>query len=278
MDIRFPFGLLLVLSTASAAPTAQDLQHSAVRVTEALGGVLRTCPTSFAKIGSPDKRCVGTGENMETVRGKLSSALGKDLYGVWLSKDEQRTVYNWVNTAGGYVYLRLQPDPDGRAQTLIYLDVPPSALPAANQEKEKAPAEQLSITPTPKAAAPKEAAPKEPAPEPKSKAEPSTPTQTLAPAQAEAPRPSAAPLPFTRTLQLQQQRMHGPDVLAAQNRLITLIRPVTRGKGDGWYGPVTTATVKAFQKANGLPATGKIDRTTWNLLFSPLAKPFEGVK
>lgn len=68
--------------------------------------------------------------------------------------------------------------------------------------------------------------------------------------------------------------MSGADVLAVQNRLISLARPLRAGRGDGWYGPVTAATVRSFQKANGLPVTGRVDRSTWDVLFSPAAKTY----
>ena len=64
------------------------------------------------------------------------------------------------------------------------------------------------------------------------------------------------------------------DVAAVQNRLIALTRPSGGGRGDGWYGPVTAATVRAFQGSNGLPVTGRVDEATWNLLFSENARTF----
>ena len=85
---------------------------------------------------------------------------------------------------------------------------------------------------------------------------------------------SLAPVPFGRVLQLQTGRMNGPDVRAVQNRLIALMRPARSGQGDGWYGPVTTAAVRAFQAANSLPATGQVDRATWAPLFSPDARTY----
>ena len=59
-----------------------------------------------------------------------------------------------------------------------------------------------------------------------------------------------------------------------QDRLIALTRPSGGGRGDGWYGPVTAATVRAFQAANELSVTGRVDRATWDLLFSPRARTF----
>ena len=68
--------------------------------------------------------------------------------------------------------------------------------------------------------------------------------------------------------------MSGEDVRALQNRLIDLSR-TGRGAGDGWYGPVTAATVTDFQNANGLRVTGTVDLTTWTALFSGSARRFD---
>lgn len=129
MRLAVPLLAALLLCPALAAPGAGDVERATTRVAQALDGVLRDCPASFAGIGTSDKKCVGAGGTVEAVRVKLGSALGADLYGVWRSRDEQRSVYNWLRTPGGYVYVRVQPDPDGRAQTLVYLDLPPSSGP-----------------------------------------------------------------------------------------------------------------------------------------------------
>lgn len=85
---------------------------------------------------------------------------------------------------------------------------------------------------------------------------------------------TAAPT-FRRTLRLASPRMNGEEVRSLQNRLMDVSR-IKRGKGaDGWYGPVTEATVLVFQRANGLPATGVVDPTTWNTLFSSKARYFD---
>jgi peptidoglycan hydrolase-like protein with peptidoglycan-binding domain len=39
-------------------------------------------------------------------------------------------------------------------------------------------------------------------------------------------------------------------------------------KVDGEFGPLTEAATKEFQKDNGLPVTGVVDRPTWNALPS----------
>ncbi|MVN88569.1 peptidoglycan-binding protein [Deinococcus sp. HMF7620] len=235
---------LLGAPALAAPPTPAPLERAALRITEALDGVLRNCPAGFSQIGTSDKRCVGVGHTVEQTRVALTAALGTELYGVWRSKDGQRSVYNWLKTPSGYVYLRLQPDPEGRAQTLAYLDTPPGALPAQTPATGAVKLEPVAATPA-------TAAPVDPVP----------------------PR-SVAPLPFRRTLQVQTQRMNGTDVLAVQNRLIALMRPVRTGQGDGWYGPVTAATVRAFQTSARLPATGRVDRGTWDALFSAAAQPF----
>ncbi|WP_019586519.1 peptidoglycan-binding domain-containing protein [Deinococcus apachensis] len=276
--------LLATLLTvpALAAPTGKDVERAATRAAQALDGVLRSCPVNFARVGTPGKRCVGVQGTVEEARTRLGAALGDDLYGVWRSRDEQRSVYNWVRTPGGYVYLRLQPDPEGRAQTLVYLDTPPETTAQGSGANRTAagtmaPSSQATGNQTsstrPATSAPA-ARPTTPRPAPSS-------PQTAAPSQTArtpAPSPSATPalarVPFTRPLRLTDPRMNGEDVRAVQDRLIALTRPSGGGRGDGWYGPVTVATVRAFQVANGLPVTGQVDRVTWNALFSPQARTF----
>ena len=36
---------------------------------------------------------------------------------------------------------------------------------------------------------------------------------------------------------------------------------------DGIYGPETTEAVRAFQEIAGLPATGEVDKTTWDAIY-----------
>ncbi len=271
--------LAVCAAAAGAAPGGADLEAAALKTAQALGGVLRTCPVSFVQVGSPEKQCVGVNEGVEAARVRLNAAMADGLYGVWRSRDGQRSVYNWLKTAGGHVYLRLQPDPDGRVQTLVYLDLPPEqphgapvASPAPEPKAETTQIGNVTLTPV----APADGAPETSAP-------PSAPVTTLpadtsSPAPAEGAAPAApvpAPVPFGRTLKVQNARLNGPDVLAVQNRLIALMRPQRPGQGDGWYGPITAQTVRVFQAANGLPATGVVDRDTWNRLFSEAAQGFD---
>lgn len=278
----FTFTLALT-AAASAAPTPVQVEQAAMRVASKIDGVLRDCPAGYAKVGTRDKKCVGASLTVEQVRSKLSATLGNTLQGVWRSRDSQRSVYNWLETPGGYVYLRLQADPDGRAQTLVYIDTPPNSAPSGTTSS-SAPAPKVTVNraeparviivrpepakpAAPKAAGSKPAAPQTSAPRPSGSA-PAATTAAANPAQ------GVAPVPFTRVLQLQARRMSGPDIRAAQNRLIQLTEDSSGGQGDGWYGPVTAATVRSFQAANDLPVTGRIDQTTWTALFSPDARTF----
>lgn len=57
----------------------------------------------------------------------------------------------------------------------------------------------------------------------------------------------------------------GAEVKELQARL-ALVR-------DGWYGPVTTAAVKDFQRANGLDVDGIVGSKTWAALNATSTKP-----
>lgn len=280
---------LALVAPASAAPTPVQVEQAAVRVASKIDGVLRDCPASYAKIGTRDKKCVGAALTVEQVRSRLSATVGSDLQGVWRSRDSQRSVYNWLETPGGYVYVRLQADPDGRAQTLVYVDTPPSSASASTPAASAAPTPKVTVNRTEQArvtiarpepakpAAPTGASAK-PAPARPSSASPAprpAPPQNSTPSTpAATPAQTLAPMAFTRVLQLQERRMNGSDIRAAQNRLIQLTEDSRGGQGDGWYGPVTAATVRAFQASNNLPVTGRIDQATWTALFSPAARTF----
>jgi len=73
---------------------------------------------------------------------------------------------------------------------------------------------------------------------------------------------------FSRVIQMQSKRMNGPDVIRVQQRLLALGFKKT-GAADGWYGPLTEASVKTVQQYMGFSRDGKVTRAFWNVLFDP---------
>lgn len=71
---------------------------------------------------------------------------------------------------------------------------------------------------------------------------------------------------FSRVIQLQRSRMNGADIAAVQRRLLSLGFKKT-GAADGWYGPLTEASVKTIQHYMGFPRDGKVTKTFWDMLF-----------
>ena len=59
---------------------------------------------------------------------------------------------------------------------------------------------------------------------------------------------------------------YSDDILKIQERLIAL--GYMDGEADGEYGSMTETAVKSFQTANGLEATGIVEQTTYDKLFS----------
>ncbi|MBE6806898.1 MAG: hypothetical protein E7527_02625 [Ruminococcaceae bacterium] len=62
-----------------------------------------------------------------------------------------------------------------------------------------------------------------------------------------------------------------PYVMELQSYLRALEREKTGTTAvpqDGFYGTATTAGVLQFQQSTGLPATGTVDRVTWEALFA----------
>jgi len=77
----------------------------------------------------------------------------------------------------------------------------------------------------------------------------------------ETPKPTEAPATPTQTPPSLQRGFTGSDaVRAVQKRLKEL--GYYNGSADGDFGPATEAAVKAFQKANGLKADGKVGKQT----------------
>ncbi|MCG3043970.1 L,D-transpeptidase family protein [Streptomyces sp. S1A] len=117
----------------------------------------------------------------------------------------------------------------------------PTPTPSASEEGERR-------TPTPPVAPPVSAS-RPPAP-------PGTPTASTAP---------PAPAPMLR------EGAQGEKVRELQARLRQAghfdLNPT------GYYGPVTTASVSAFQKRRGLTADGQVTRATWNDLTARTRTP-----
>lgn len=77
---------------------------------------------------------------------------------------------------------------------------------------------------------------------------------------------------FTRELSYRFPLIMGPDVLAAQRRLVEKGQTVL-GQPDGLFGPRTERAVRRFQQISGRTTSGVIDRQTWDALFAPAPPP-----
>lgn len=77
---------------------------------------------------------------------------------------------------------------------------------------------------------------------------------------------------YTRELAYRFPLMMGPDVLAAQRKLVERGQTVL-GSPDGLFGRRTERAVLRFQQTAGLTVTGVIDSTTWEAIFAPLPTP-----
>lgn len=67
----------------------------------------------------------------------------------------------------------------------------------------------------------------------------------------------------------------GPLVAAAQRRLNEVL-PVTHIAEDGIFGPQTRGAVVEFQRRQGLPASGIVDARAWSMLFKAPVLVFGG--
>lgn len=264
---------LMLWGAAAAQPTGQDVGRVTERVASALDGVISPCPSTWQAAGSGQKRCVRADDGPDAVRRALTRSSTVDLYGAWRSQSNPNYLYNWARTPNGFVSILVAPSAPGSTSSLLMIDVPrPAASRASTAVAPTAKAPGTITVQPPAAAAPTPAPSPAPAP---------APAPSPAPSPAPGPAPAAAsgaPVSgpaFRRVLRLTAPRLSGEDVRAVQNRLIALSRRGRGGSGDGWFGPVTSATVRAFQEANGLPATGVVDRVTWDALFSAGARPYD---
>lgn len=258
---------LLMWGAATAQPTGQDVERVTERVASTLDGVISPCPSTWQAAGSGQKRCVRADDAPDAVRRALTRTSAVELYGAWRSQSNPNYLYNWARTPNGFVSILVAPSAPGSASSLLMIDVPrPTAARAAAAVAPTARAPG-TITVQPPAASPTPAPSPAPTPAP-------TPAPSPAPAAASGAAPVSGPA-FRRVLRLTAPRLSGEDVRAVQNRLIALSGRGRGGVGDGWFGPVTSATVRAFQEANGLPATGVVDRSTWDALFSTGARPYD---
>ncbi|GAA3027160.1 peptidoglycan-binding domain-containing protein [Streptosporangium longisporum] len=68
-----------------------------------------------------------------------------------------------------------------------------------------------------------------------------------------------------RVLQLKDPMMQGADVRAWQERLV---RRGWKIDADGWYGEQSRSVCRSWQRAVGLPDTGRVDEATWESTWS----------
>jgi Tol biopolymer transport system component/peptidoglycan hydrolase-like protein with peptidoglycan-binding domain len=75
----------------------------------------------------------------------------------------------------------------------------------------------------------------------------------------------AQEIEFERMLEVTTPRMSGDDVKQIQQRLMDLGYDEV-GDIDGWYGPMSADAAERFQNDRGLPADGRVDLATWELI------------
>jgi|GEM_PF-4842120 len=259
MDTRslLPFLALLAGSAALGAAAPADVERAAVLAARAADGTITPCPRTFDRF-SKAKQCVTTSLAPEQLKTRLNRELARELLTAWRAQQNLVYAYNYLRSTGGYVVVIVGPYGKG---SIMLLDAAPDRAPAPDPTRPDAP-ESASGTGqggTQGAGTAKGGA--------------STSEVRIVPRPQPSPNAARAGAAFRRTLALTNPRLHGEDVRAVQNRLADLAG-IPRG-GDGWYGPVTRATVAAFQRANDLPDTGVVNRATWDALFSTAARPFD---
>lgn len=98
--------------------------------------------------------------------------------------------------------------------------------------------------------------------------------ETYTPAPSATPTPTFTPTPVPAPEKTLQYGSSGDDVLSAQQRLTEL--GYYFGQCSGNYLDGTQSAVRRFQKYNAIRETGKLDTTTWLLLFSDAAIARDG--
>lgn len=290
----------LVVPRDSGEPlSGLQAQRAASLVAQAAGATVRPCPPDGA-----GAVCLLAAQSGGAVRDRLDAALTGRWAGPWTQ--DGAVARNVLRHEGGLVGVSVQGREDGASE--VRLDASPLGLARAAQSGERGQVGELPVIPAlpaeTEATADPEVTTEDPAvaaaedveapprTEDAPSGTPAAPAQNPgvpAPAPSGPPSPDVAPAPsaappaqaeknpdgFRRPLALREARQNGEDVRRVQNRLVD-VAGMPRGRGgDGWYGPTTQATVRAFQAANGLPVTGVVDRTTWNVLFSARARAFD---
>ncbi len=228
-----------------------------MRVARSVDGTLRACPASFRNF-TESRQCISAPYGAEVVKQRLNKGLGDELVTAWRAQSNPVYAYNYVRHENEVVGVVVGPLAKDGSSSILVLDAVP--------EKAEARPATPNVRIVPKA---------EPTTATQPKSEPATTTQPKTGGTTSRPAPAASSPAFTRELALRAPRVNGEDVRTLQNRLMDVARIPRGSGGDGWYGPVTAATVRAFQRANGLPDTGRVDRATWERLFSTRAKGFD---
>lgn len=71
---------------------------------------------------------------------------------------------------------------------------------------------------------------------------------------------------FSRTIEVTKSRMYGDDVLFVRETLYNLDIIDNYNDVDGYYDPKSEGAVQTFQNIFGLPVTGIVDETTFDLI------------
>ncbi|AFZ67685.1 peptidoglycan-binding domain-containing protein [Deinococcus peraridilitoris] len=267
---------------ALAAATPAQVEGAAVAAARAVDGTIVACPETFRNF-TESRRCVRVPGEPEEIKARLNRSLGAALVSAWRAQSNPIYSYNYLRSAGEFVGIVAGPAArDGKSTLLVFDAVPDRAdlrrdeesvriVPQPREESQASTPAPGTVTPS---ASPSGSSPAQPGAS-TGAANRETPGAAAGAGTVPAARAASPRLTFARPLVLREPRLNGEDVRAVQNRLMDVAGMARGAGGDGWYGPVTSATVRAFQAANALPVTGMVDRTTWERLFSPEARPFD---